>query len=94
VPIKVSEVGIDPKVTALVRIVIDPRIHPEWPFGFDMDVPLATKSRMAFLNRAAADKTLVGSYARGAATAGCRQIGSGRADDFAGRGRCAPPPAS
>ncbi len=36
--------------------------HPEWPFGFDMDVPLATKSRMAFLDRAAADKTLVGSY--------------------------------
>jgi hypothetical protein len=27
-----------------------------------MDVPLATKSRMAFLDRAAADKTLVGSY--------------------------------
>jgi glyoxylase-like metal-dependent hydrolase (beta-lactamase superfamily II) len=37
-------------------------LHPEWPFGFDMDVPLATKSRMAFLDRAAADKTLVGSY--------------------------------
>src|ERR1700688_3036563 len=36
-------------------------LHPEWPFGFDMDVPLATKSRMAFLDRAAADKTLVGS---------------------------------
>ena len=33
-----------------------------WPFGFDMDVPLATKSRMAFLDRAAADKTLVGNY--------------------------------
>jgi hypothetical protein len=30
------------------------------------------------------------SCARGAATAGCRQIGSGRADDHAGRGRCAP----
>jgi hypothetical protein len=30
--------------------------------GADMDVPLATKSRMAFLDRAAADKTLVGSY--------------------------------
>jgi hypothetical protein len=27
-----------------------------------MDVPLATKARMAFLDRAAADKTLVGSY--------------------------------
>jgi glyoxylase-like metal-dependent hydrolase (beta-lactamase superfamily II) len=37
-------------------------LHPEWPFGFDLDVPLATKSRMAFLDRAAADKTLVGSY--------------------------------
>jgi glyoxylase-like metal-dependent hydrolase (beta-lactamase superfamily II) len=37
-------------------------VHPEWPFGFDMDVPLATKARMAFLDRAAADKTLVGSY--------------------------------
>jgi glyoxylase-like metal-dependent hydrolase (beta-lactamase superfamily II) len=37
-------------------------LHPEWPFGFDMDVPLATKSRMAFLDRAATDKTLVGSY--------------------------------
>src|ERR1700737_1386680 len=37
-------------------------LHPEWPFGFDMDVPLATKARMAFLDRAAADKTLVGSY--------------------------------
>src|ERR1700757_1443047 len=37
-------------------------LHPEWPFGFDVDVPLATKTRMAFLDRAAADKTLVGSY--------------------------------
>jgi len=37
-------------------------LHPEWPFGFDLDVPLATKSRMAFLDRAPADKTLVGSY--------------------------------
>src|SRR6266851_4189377 len=37
-------------------------LHPEWPFGFDLDVPLATKARMAFLDRAAADKTLVGSY--------------------------------
>src|SRR6202140_5433804 len=36
-------------------------LHPEWAFGFDLDVPLATKSRMAFLDRAAADKTLVGS---------------------------------
>jgi len=37
-------------------------LHPEWPFGFDMDEPLAKKTRMAFLGRAAADKTLVGSY--------------------------------
>jgi glyoxylase-like metal-dependent hydrolase (beta-lactamase superfamily II) len=36
--------------------------HPEWPFDFDLDVPQATKTRMAFLDRAAADKTLVGSY--------------------------------
>jgi glyoxylase-like metal-dependent hydrolase (beta-lactamase superfamily II) len=36
--------------------------HPEWPFGFDLDVPQATKARIAFLDRAAADKTLVGSY--------------------------------
>ena len=38
-------------------------LHPEWPFvGFDLDVPLATKVRIAFLDRATADKTLVGSY--------------------------------
>src|ERR1700726_3133815 len=37
-------------------------LHPDWPFGFDLDVPLATKVRMAFLDRAAAGKTLVGSY--------------------------------
>jgi hypothetical protein len=37
-------------------------LHPEWTFGFDLDVPLATKARIAFLDRAAADKTLVGSY--------------------------------
>src|SRR5712675_228638 len=46
-------------------VVVDTAIsfqHPEWAFGFDLDVPLATKSRMAFLDRAAADKTLVGSY--------------------------------
>src|ERR1700679_3219372 len=45
--------------------VADPErrfLHPEWTFGFDLDVPLATKARMAFLDRAAADKTLVGSY--------------------------------
>src|SRR5580693_7843070 len=29
-------------------------LHPEWPFGFDIDLPLATKTRMAFLDRAAA----------------------------------------
>jgi glyoxylase-like metal-dependent hydrolase (beta-lactamase superfamily II) len=37
-------------------------LHPEWPFGFDIDVPMGTKARMAFLDRAAADKTLVGTY--------------------------------
>ena len=37
-------------------------LHPEWPFGFDIDAPTGTKARMAFLDRAAADKTLVGSY--------------------------------
>jgi glyoxylase-like metal-dependent hydrolase (beta-lactamase superfamily II) len=37
-------------------------LHPEWPFGFDMDEPLAIKTRMAFLDRAVADKTLVGGY--------------------------------
>jgi glyoxylase-like metal-dependent hydrolase (beta-lactamase superfamily II) len=37
-------------------------LHPEWAFGFDLDVPLATKARLAFLDRAATDKTLVGSY--------------------------------
>jgi glyoxylase-like metal-dependent hydrolase (beta-lactamase superfamily II) len=35
-------------------------LHPEWPFGFDIDAPMGTKARMAFLDRAAADKTLVG----------------------------------
>ena len=46
-------------------VVVDTEIsflHPEWMFGFDLDVPLATKARMAFLDRAAADKTLVGGY--------------------------------
>jgi glyoxylase-like metal-dependent hydrolase (beta-lactamase superfamily II) len=46
-------------------LVVDTAIgflHPEWAFGFDLDVPLATKARMAFLDRAAADKTLVGGY--------------------------------
>src|SRR6202049_1662329 len=37
-------------------------LHPEWPFGFDIDVPMGTKTRLAFLDRAAADKTLVSSY--------------------------------
>ncbi|WP_446743524.1 MBL fold metallo-hydrolase [Silvibacterium acidisoli] len=36
--------------------------HPEWPFGFDQDKPLAAKSRIAFLDRAAADRTLVSGY--------------------------------
>jgi glyoxylase-like metal-dependent hydrolase (beta-lactamase superfamily II) len=46
-------------------VVVDTEIgflHPDWAFGFDLDVPLATKARIAFLDRAAADKTLVGSY--------------------------------
>jgi glyoxylase-like metal-dependent hydrolase (beta-lactamase superfamily II) len=46
-------------------VVVDTEIsflHPGWTFGFDLDVPLATKARIAFLDRAAADKTLVGSY--------------------------------
>src|ERR1700716_467974 len=46
-------------------VVVDTAIgfqHPELAFGFDLDVSLATKARMAFLDRAAADKTLVGSY--------------------------------
>ena len=39
-------------------VVVDTAIsflHPEWAFGFDLDVPLATKARMAFLDRAAAE---------------------------------------
>jgi glyoxylase-like metal-dependent hydrolase (beta-lactamase superfamily II) len=46
-------------------VVVDTEIgflHPEWSFGFDLDVPMATKARIAFLDRAAADKTLVGGY--------------------------------
>src|SRR6478609_5813855 len=46
-------------------VAADPEIgfqHPDWAFGFDLDVPLATKARIAFLDRAAADKALVGSY--------------------------------
>ena len=35
-------------------------LHPEWPFGFDMDEPLAIKTRMAFLDRAAADQNARG----------------------------------
>ena len=37
-------------------------IRPEWPFGFDQDKPLAAKSRRAFLDRAASDRTLVSGY--------------------------------
>jgi glyoxylase-like metal-dependent hydrolase (beta-lactamase superfamily II) len=37
-------------------------LRPDWAFGFDLDVKRATKARIAFLDRAAADKTLVGSY--------------------------------
>ena len=36
--------------------------HPEWPFGFDQDKPLAALSRMRFLDRASSDKTLVSGY--------------------------------
>jgi hypothetical protein len=46
-------------------VVVDSAVsfeHPEWPFGFDLDVPQGTKTRMAFLDRAASDKILVGSY--------------------------------
>ena len=46
-------------------VVVDSEVsflHPEWPFGFDIDAQLGTKTRVAFLDRAAADKTLVGSY--------------------------------
>jgi glyoxylase-like metal-dependent hydrolase (beta-lactamase superfamily II) len=46
-------------------VVVDSEVsflHPEWPFGFDIDVPKGIKTRMAFLDRAAADRTLVGSY--------------------------------
>ena len=46
-------------------VVVDSEVsflHPEWPFGFDIDVPMGTKTRMAFPDRAAADKTLVSSY--------------------------------
>jgi glyoxylase-like metal-dependent hydrolase (beta-lactamase superfamily II) len=37
-------------------------LHPEWPFEFDMDIAQATRARVDFLDRAATDKTLVGSY--------------------------------
>ncbi|HSZ50660.1 MAG TPA: MBL fold metallo-hydrolase [Caulobacteraceae bacterium] len=46
-------------------VVVDSEVgfqHPDWPFGFDIDVAKATKSRIAFLDRAATDKTLVGAY--------------------------------
>jgi glyoxylase-like metal-dependent hydrolase (beta-lactamase superfamily II) len=39
-----------------------PFLHPEWPFGFDIDVPKGIETRMAFLDRAATDRMLVGSY--------------------------------
>src|SRR5258706_24289 len=32
-------------------------LHPEWPFGVDLDVPQATKTPTGFLHPAAADKT-------------------------------------
>src|SRR5260221_13348284 len=37
-------------------------LHPGWPVGVDLDVPQALKTPMPFLDRSAADKTLVGSY--------------------------------
>src|ERR1700736_2969458 len=43
-------------------VVVDRAIgfqHPEWAFGLHLDVPQATKARLAFLDREAADKTLV-----------------------------------
>jgi glyoxylase-like metal-dependent hydrolase (beta-lactamase superfamily II) len=46
-------------------VVVDSAVsflHAEWPFGFDLDVQQGAKTRMAFLDRAAADKTMVGSY--------------------------------
>jgi glyoxylase-like metal-dependent hydrolase (beta-lactamase superfamily II) len=46
-------------------VVVDSAVsfqHPEWPFDFDLDVQQGAKTRMAFLDRAAADRTLVGSY--------------------------------
>src|ERR1700747_1511817 len=46
-------------------IVFDSEVsfqHPEWPFGFDLDASMGTKPRMAFLERAVTDRTLVSSY--------------------------------
>ena len=46
-------------------VVVDSAVsflHPDWPFDFDLDLPKGAKTRMAFLDRAAADKTLVSSY--------------------------------
>src|SRR5246127_3329959 len=46
-------------------VVVDSEVsflHPEWPFGFDIDVPMGTKTRRVSLARAATDKPLVGSY--------------------------------
>lgn len=37
-------------------------LHPDWPLLFDLDVPMATKTRIGFLDRAVADKALVGGY--------------------------------
>ena len=49
-------------LTGDVVVNEDKLLHPEWPLGFDIDAQLGTKTRVAFLDRAAADKTLVGSY--------------------------------
>jgi glyoxylase-like metal-dependent hydrolase (beta-lactamase superfamily II) len=46
-------------------IVFNPVVsfqHPEWPILFDLDVPMATKTRIGFLDRAATDKALVAGY--------------------------------
>jgi glyoxylase-like metal-dependent hydrolase (beta-lactamase superfamily II) len=46
-------------------VVVDSAVsflHPDWPFDFDLDLPKGAQTRMAFLDRAAADKTLIGSY--------------------------------
>ena len=36
--------------------------HPEWGYGFDVDATQAAKTRVAFLDRCVADRTLIASY--------------------------------